>query len=197
MRTGIQSIRDHARAHGLEFRDLSRPETLSGAHDLAWQEFAPVVGHVREFYDAEVASAVPGLSGAFTTEEGRVVAAYFVGKKSGRAVSAILDGALASGSITFPRRQVLILEGLALVVDREWRGRGLGAALRDLPRALGADMVIGQQAKVLDNLDEWMGVRKLVAEYPGSWFTAASYAHDLTIRGIAPCASPAPGARNS
>jgi GNAT superfamily N-acetyltransferase len=182
--------RELARRHGLQFVHLSDPEARHGATELAWREFAPVVGHVRGLFDAEVSRTSSSLSGCFRLPGGRVVAAYLVGESSARAVAAILSGAARAGGLKLPRRPLRVIEGLALVVDGDWRGLGLGKALRELPKDLGADMVIGQQAKVLDNLREWLGVRELVAEYPGSWFTAASYAPDVVLRGIDPAPKP-------
>jgi GNAT superfamily N-acetyltransferase len=186
MKPVANECREVANVHGLQFANLTGPEAWHGAMDLAWQEFAPVVGHVREFFDAEVGSTIASLSACFRDEAGRVVAAYLIGETNSRHVATILAGAGRAGEIKVPERPVRLLEGLALVVHEDWRGRGLGRALRRLPMALGADMIIGQQAKMLDNLREWLGVRDLVADYPGSWFTAASYAPDLLITGIDP-----------
>lgn len=64
------------------------------------------------------------------------------------------------------------IEGIAVAVLPEFRGTGLGNKLKDLPRSMGYDYVYGQQLKSLNNLDDWLKRRFLVADCGGVWVTA-------------------------
>lgn len=63
------------------------------------------------------------------------------------------------------------LEGVALVVFPEFRGRGIGSALKDATRGLHADYIWGVQLKSLGNLEQWLRRRRLVAENPEMYLT--------------------------
>lgn len=57
------------------------------------------------------------------------------------------------------------IEGVALGVFSEYRGRGIGRKLMDYPAMLkGIDYIWGYQLKSLHNLDHWMKRRKLYFE---------------------------------
>lgn len=47
------------------------------------------------------------------------------------------------------------LQGVALVVDSEHRGQGVGRALRDFPKSMDYDYIWGLQLKSLKNIDCW------------------------------------------
>jgi GNAT superfamily N-acetyltransferase len=64
------------------------------------------------------------------------------------------------------------IEGVALVVAPEYRGSGLGNQLKDLPRTMGYDYVYGEQLKSLNNLNDWLKRRQLVANCGNVWVTA-------------------------
>lgn len=66
------------------------------------------------------------------------------------------------------------VEGVALALDPSERGNGYGRLLRDLPRALGFEMVWGQQHKALGNLQHWLRHRRLIGDTGESWVTAAA-----------------------
>lgn len=55
------------------------------------------------------------------------------------------------------------LEGVLLAVDESIRGQGWGNKLKDYPKQLGYDYIWGQQLKSLNNLNDWLKRRKLVA----------------------------------
>ena len=187
----IRAREDGARAAGSAgLRTLSDPRIRKAALDLAWAEFAPVVDFERSEFDAEVRGTDPALSCAALDGRGRVVGAYLLGAVPPRGVLDI-PGAKRLGAVLLPGRPVLALCGIALVVTPSERGSGLGRLLRDHPRRLGADLVVGEQAKCLDNLAKWLKVRELVAETEESWFTAAALAPDVRISPV-PGPDPAP-----
>jgi len=63
------------------------------------------------------------------------------------------------------------LEGVALVVFPEFRGLGIGSALKDATQRLGADYIWGAQLKSLGNLEQWLRRRRKVAENPEMYLT--------------------------
>jgi predicted double-glycine peptidase len=56
------------------------------------------------------------------------------------------------------------VEGVALVVDNNYRDLGLGSKLKDYTTTLGVDYIWGVQYKKLGNLTQWLRRRKLAAE---------------------------------
>ena len=64
------------------------------------------------------------------------------------------------------------IEGVALWVDPKYRGQGAGNSLKDVPKSLGADYIWGLQFKSLNNLNDWLKRRQLVAENGGVYLTA-------------------------
>jgi GNAT superfamily N-acetyltransferase len=71
-------------------------------------------------------------------------------------------GMIAREDLT-PYRTKHGVEGVALVVDSEYRGHGIGKMLMDLPRQFGFEYVWGNQTKSLDNIHHWLKRRRLVA----------------------------------
>lgn len=63
------------------------------------------------------------------------------------------------------------LEGIALVVLPEFRNLGIGRALKDATRLLGADYMWGAQLKTLGNLEQWLHRRRLVAHNEDMYLT--------------------------
>jgi hypothetical protein len=64
------------------------------------------------------------------------------------------------------------VEGIALAIIPEFRGKGYGNLLKDLPKTLGFDYVFGGQMKKLNNLDDWLKRRELIADGGDCWITA-------------------------
>ncbi len=84
------------------------------------------------------------------------------------------------------------VEGVALVTDPAFRGRGYGRLLRDEPARLGYDRVWGYQLRALGNLVAWRRHRELAHETEDSHVTTARldgpvYDHVAeVVRGDAP-----------
>lgn len=55
------------------------------------------------------------------------------------------------------------IEGVLLAVDESLRGQGWGDKLKNYPKELGFDYIWGLQLKSLNNLNDWLKRRKLVA----------------------------------
>lgn len=168
----------------ISFSDLEDDRIHRDAVDLCWQEFSWVVCGDRSSFDFEIQGYSRALGQAAIDPAGRVVGAYLLGHLEPRYIEAVMDGALRAGKIVLPDRPILAVHGMAMAVGERYRGLGIGRALRERPRRMGADLVLGQQAKCLDNLDSWLAVRQLVAESTDSWFTAVSYAEDVLVCGI-------------
>lgn len=64
------------------------------------------------------------------------------------------------------------IHGIALVLDEEYRGHGLGRQLINLPRKLGYDYVWGMQLKSAKNIHYWLRRRELVLTTFDSYVTA-------------------------
>jgi hypothetical protein len=67
------------------------------------------------------------------------------------------------------------VEGVMLVVDESIRGRGWGNRLKDYPKTLGVDYIWGQQAKGLNNINDWLKRRELISKSGGVYITAEKF----------------------
>lgn len=71
-----------------------------------------------------------------------------------------------------PYRDKWGIHGLVLALRPEFRGRGYGRALMDLPRQMEYDYVWGYNGKSLDNIDRWMHYgRRIIAESEDCYIT--------------------------
>lgn len=64
------------------------------------------------------------------------------------------------------------VEGVLLAVSEEIRGQGWGNKLKDFPKTLEVDYIWGQQLKTLNNLEDWLKRRELIAETQSVYITA-------------------------
>ena len=68
------------------------------------------------------------------------------------------------------------IEGVALALLPKYKGQGLGAQLRDLPKTLGYDYIYGEQLHSLNNLDKWLGSgRRLIGDNGEVYITLKDY----------------------
>jgi len=67
------------------------------------------------------------------------------------------------------------IEGVLLAVDKSVQGQGWGNKLKDYPKTMGFDYIWGQQLKTLDNLEDWLKRRVLVAETKNVWITLEKF----------------------
>jgi hypothetical protein len=56
------------------------------------------------------------------------------------------------------------VEGVLLLIDESIRSEGWGSKLKDHTRTLGFDYIWGQQYATLNNLDDWLKRRVLIAQ---------------------------------
>jgi len=63
-------------------------------------------------------------------------------------------------------------EGMLLFIEEEYRGKGWGNKLKDMPKELGFDFVWGRQSKRLNNLHHWLKRRELILEDVNEYITA-------------------------
>ena len=97
----------------------------------------------KEFVRSAVAASWnPNLSFAIVDDTNEVVGAYAVGESQ-----------LGLGSEKF--EQLVGVEGVALAVKENFRGKGIGKILIKLPETLGVDYIWGMHLKELGNLDHW------------------------------------------
>jgi hypothetical protein len=90
-----------------------------------------------------------------------------------------LKGAYILGNYQLPSQYVQYkyvgltgVEGLLLAIDESIRGQGWGNKLKDYPKTLGYDYIWGQQFKGLNNLNDWLKRRELVATTSEVYITA-------------------------
>ena len=67
------------------------------------------------------------------------------------------------------------VEGVVLAVDESLRGKGWGTKLKDYPKTMGYDYIWGQQLKTLNNLEDWLKRRVLVAETKSVYITLEKF----------------------
>ena len=63
------------------------------------------------------------------------------------------------------------IEGIAVVVASEYQKKGYGNKLKNYPKSIGVDYIWGVQLKSLNNLEDWLKRRELIADC-GAWVTA-------------------------
>lgn len=67
------------------------------------------------------------------------------------------------------------VEGVLLAVDESIRGQGWGNKLKDYPSTLGYDYIWGQQLISLNNLEDWLKRRVLIATTKSVYVTLERY----------------------
>lgn len=67
------------------------------------------------------------------------------------------------------------IEGIALGILPKYKNKGYGKVLRSYPRSLGYDYIWGEQLKDLNNLNDWLKIRRLVAENEESYVTLQDF----------------------
>jgi hypothetical protein len=102
-----------------------------------------------------------GISAILLDEEDKIMGLYLLGDKQ-------LD------SLTLNEKYVKLkgVEGVLLAVSEEVRGQGWGNKLKDYPKTLEFDYIWGQQLKTLNNLEDWLKRRELIAETKSVYITA-------------------------
>ena len=90
-----------------------------------------------------------------------------------------IKGAYILGNLQLPSQYVQYkyigltgVEGLLLAIDESIRGQGWGNKLKEYPKTLGYDYIWGQQFKGLNNLNDWLKRRELVATTSEVYITA-------------------------
>jgi GNAT superfamily N-acetyltransferase len=142
---------------GVEVIQGIEPEDYPLAEALAWEyfrDFADSVG--GDVWAYTLQQSDPSISFKVLAPDGKVAGFYFLGP----------------GQVPVEGFEDLRgVEGVALMVQGDSRGSGLGSALKDAPRRLGIDYVWGYQAKGLHNLEHWRRRREIVAEDEDTYVT--------------------------
>ena len=63
------------------------------------------------------------------------------------------------------------LQGIALAINPDLKGSGLGQSLKDWVKNLNYDYIWGVADKKLENIENWKNTRELLAESPTRWAT--------------------------
>ena len=63
------------------------------------------------------------------------------------------------------------LQGIALAINPELKGSGLGQSLKNWVKNLNYDYIWGVADKKLENIDNWKNSREILAESPTRWAT--------------------------
>ncbi len=101
------------------------------------------------------------ISAILLNEEDKIMGLYLLGDKQ-------LD------SLTLNEKFIKLkgVEGVLLAVSEDIRGEGWGNKLKDYPKTLEFDYIWGQQLKSLNNLEDWLKRRELIAETKSVYITA-------------------------
>lgn len=101
------------------------------------------------------------ISAMLVTEDDNILGVYLLG-----------DNQLTDFVNTQKYENLRGVEGVLLFIDSSIRGLGYGNKLKDYPRTLGYDYIWGQQFKGLNNLNDWLKRRELVATTDSVYITA-------------------------
>jgi GNAT superfamily N-acetyltransferase len=143
--------------------EISHPkdaQTYDQAVKLSVNEF---VGLEQDAYSWIHKISDPILS-LIASVNGDIIGSYLLGRRQ------ILDGLREEG-VPFTFYEDLSrytnktgIEGVALAVKPEWRGRGIGRDLISASESVRADYIWGMAYKHLANVKHWTKRRRLVAE---------------------------------
>ena len=101
------------------------------------------------------------ISAIILDDEDRIMGVYLLG-----------DSQLDSLTVNEKYTNLKGVEGVLLAVSEEVRGQGWGNKLKDYPKTLEIDYIWGQQLKSLNNLEDWLKRRELIAETQSVFITA-------------------------
>ena len=101
------------------------------------------------------------ISAMLTTDDDKILGVYLLGDTQ---LTYYVDAPKYEG--------LRGVEGVLLSVDSSIRGLGYGNKLKDYPKTLGYDYIWGQQFKGLNNLNDWLKRRELVATTSEVYITA-------------------------
>jgi hypothetical protein len=101
------------------------------------------------------------ISAIILDDEDRIMGVYLLG-----------DSQLDSLTVNEKYTNLKGVEGVLLAVSEEIRGLGWGNELKNYPKTLEIDYIWGQQLKTLNNVDDWLKRRELIAETKSVYITA-------------------------
>ena len=101
------------------------------------------------------------ISAIILDDEDRIMGVYLLG-----------DSQLDSLTVNEKYTNLKGVVGVLLAVSEEVRGQGWGNKLKDYPKTLEIDYIWGQQLKSLNNLEDWLKRRELIAETQSVFITA-------------------------
>jgi len=101
------------------------------------------------------------ISAILLNDEDKIMGLYLLG-----------DSQLDSLTVNEKYVDLKGVEGVLLAVSEEIRGQGWGNKLKDFPKTLEVDYIWGQQLKTLNNLEDWLKRRELIAETQSVYITA-------------------------
>lgn len=101
------------------------------------------------------------ISAILLNDEDKIMGLYLLG-----------DSQLDSLTVNEKYVDLKGVEGVLLAVSEEIRGQGWGNKLKNFPKTLEVDYIWGQQLKSLNNLEDWLKRRELIAETQSVYITA-------------------------
>ena len=153
---------------------------------MRYQEFSPLEGHVKHLnkpWDPQLIKGVIDCLARNLNAPKEEIAQevygdiYVILAKDGELIedqyqASDVKGAyiLRRQNMYFDRRDQALrdkwrgqgVQGVALALDPEYRGTGVGKQLINIPYALGYDYIWGMHLERLQNLDHWLKRRELV-----------------------------------
>lgn len=116
----------------------------------------------RQGYDFYLKSVTNwGISAMLVTDDDTILGVYLLG-----------DNQITDIVNSTKYKDLVGVEGVLLLVDSSVRGQGWGNKLKDFPKTLNVDYIWGQQFKSLNNLNDWLKRRELVATTGEVYITA-------------------------
>lgn len=125
------------------------------AIEWAFEYFKDVVDK-RYFYAIVAQETNWDLSARLVDDNDKVMGLYLLGDE--QISSLVMDKKIDK---YWPQKGV---EGVLLAIDPSIRKQGWGNKLKNYPSTLGFDYIWGQQLKTLNNLQDWLKRRVLIAQ---------------------------------
>lgn len=130
--------------------------------DFSFPFFEHVISNIGfNYYMRDLANTNWKKSLLLLDDEDKILGAYILGNNQ-----------LPSQYVQYKYVGLIGVEGLLLAIDESVRGQGWGNKLKDYPKRLGYDYIWGQQFKGLNNLNDWLKRRELVATTSSVYITA-------------------------
>ena len=157
--------------------NIITPEKVEGVIDILYENFGFLEKDKESLRERVYPRLLNGLS-IYLELNGKVEGCYLLNEKSAQTFIEEIENNKIKD---FPKDQTKIyikekiegrgLQGIALAINPELKGLGLGQMLKDWVKNLNYDYIWGVADKKLENIENWRNTRELLAESPERWAT--------------------------